>query len=558
MKKIKKLFCVLLSAIMLSTTLCFGSTAYAGEEPQQKSACFGTYPQSLVTDSVLLSQLNSQTLKWVGYNYYSGKNAYGSMVQGDFMKYADLQYNGAKYRAVLFEEYRADGSINQVTSYAQAQQFLNGYEVNHIYWFKFEPIKWYILDEGTGLMMSADLLDAQSFSNLIYQKSDAYYNNPECSVYANNYSASSVREWLNNDFYRTAFSEKEKSCILSARINNDAYAPDYAQYGSSPTEDKVFLLSCSDVVNASYGFSTERFDADSLRIADGSDYAKSQGLYVESVSGAQNHSYWSLRTAGSESNLSSRVSPIGVVSNGSYVYNSCYSGIRPAVCVNLRSCILGLYDAKQCTHRYSQPKVTKATCTSNGKKEYSCTDCTYKHIEPIKKLGHSYTSKLVKKPSCTAKEKRTYTCKRCSAKYSEAVNALGHKYKNKVVKPTYFAEGYTLHTCSQCKKSYKDKKKPKLRLKAPVLKKLTSKKKSLTVSWSKVKSVQGYEIQYSTDKKFKKNTKTVKVKKGSATSKTIAKLKKNKKYYVRIRAYKYQNKKYARSPWSKVKSMKVK
>lgn len=212
----------------------------------------------------------------------------------------------------------------------------------------------------------------------------------------------------------------------------------------------------------------------------------------------------------------------------------------------------------QCTHRYSQPKVTKATCTSNGKKEYSCTDCTYKHIEPIKKLGHSYTSKLVKKPSCTAKEKRTYTCKRCSAKYSEAVNALGHKYKNKVVKPTYFAEGYTLHTCSQCKKSYKDKKKPKLRLKAPVLKKLTSKKKSLTVSWSKVKSVQGYEIQYSTDKKFKKNTKTVKVKKGSATSKTIAKLKKNKKYYVRIRAYKYQNKKYARSPWSKVKSMKVK
>lgn len=73
-----------------------------------------------------------------------------------------------------------------------------------------------------------------------------------------------------------------------------------------------------------------------------------------------------------------------------------------------------------------------------------------------------------------------------------------------------------------------------------------------------MKSVQGYEIQYSTDKKFKKNTKTVKVKKGSATSKTIAKLKKNKKYYVRIRAYKYQNKKYARSPWSKVKSMKVK
>ena len=58
-------------------------------------------------------------------------------------------------------------------------------------------------------------------------------------------------------------------------------------------------------------------------------------------------------------------------------------------------------------------------------------------------------------------------------------------------------------------------------------------KKSLTIKWSKVKSASGYEIQVATDKYFKKNKKSILVKKQKTTSAKIKKLKSKKKYYVR-------------------------
>lgn len=49
----------------------------------------------------------------------------------------------------------------------------------------------------------------------------------------------------------------------------------------------------------------------------------------------------------------------------------------------------------------------------------------------------------------------------------------------------------------------------------------------------------GYQIQYSTNKKFKKNkTKTVNLKKNKKTTKVLKKLKKGKKYYIRVRSFK--------------------
>lgn len=71
-----------------------------------------------------------------------------------------------------------------------------------------------------------------------------------------------------------------------------------------------------------------------------------------------------------------------------------------------------------------------------------------------------------------------------------------------------------------------------------------------TVKWKK-KSCTGYQVQYSTSKKFaKKNTKTVKVKKAKTTKATVKKLKGKKKYYVRVRTYKTVKKKKYYSKWS--------
>ena len=70
------------------------------------------------------------------------------------------------------------------------------------------------------------------------------------------------------------------------------------------------------------------------------------------------------------------------------------------------------------------------------------------------------------------------------------------------------------------------------------LKTLKPGKKSLKVTWTKDAKATGYEVQCCLKKNFKSGVKKSTVKKAKTTSTTFKKLKKGKKYYVRIRAYK--------------------
>ena len=90
------------------------------------------------------------------------------------------------------------------------------------------------------------------------------------------------------------------------------------------------------------------------------------------------------------------------------------------------------------------------------------------------------------------------------------------------------------------------------------VKKLVSKKKALVVYWNKIADASGYQIQVATDKKFKKNKKTITVAKQNASKKTVKKLKAKKKYFVRVRAYKIVDGKKVYGKWSKIKSVKTK
>ena len=65
-----------------------------------------------------------------------------------------------------------------------------------------------------------------------------------------------------------------------------------------------------------------------------------------------------------------------------------------------------------------------------------------------------------------------------------------------------------------------------------------SKAKSITVKWEKDSQVSGYILQFSTDKKFKKNVKNITISSNKTASKKVSKLKSGKKYYVRICFYK--------------------
>ncbi|MCD8015491.1 MAG: fibronectin type III domain-containing protein [Lachnospiraceae bacterium] len=84
--------------------------------------------------------------------------------------------------------------------------------------------------------------------------------------------------------------------------------------------------------------------------------------------------------------------------------------------------------------------------------------------------------------------------------------------------------------------------------------------KKMVIKWKKDSKVSGYQIQYSTNKKFKSGsaTNTVKVSGSSKTNKTLTRLKKGKTYYLRIRTYKTVSGNTYYSPWSSVTTVKIK
>ncbi len=90
------------------------------------------------------------------------------------------------------------------------------------------------------------------------------------------------------------------------------------------------------------------------------------------------------------------------------------------------------------------------------------------------------------------------------------------------------------------------------------IKKVKPAKKSILLSWKKIKGVSGYHIQYSLKKNFKKKCKSMFVKSAKKTKAKIKKLKAKKTYFVRIRTYKIINKKKYYSAWSKVVKRKTK
>ena len=304
---------------------------------------YGTYPQSDVTDS-LGSVLNAQGGTWKSYNYYSGSGSTtdGQMVAGDYMQYCDITYNSNKYRGVTFGTYRPYYTGYQTSTSAITYQDDNGYTYGNVYWFKYEPLKWRVLDASTGLVMCETIIDSQPYNNYIISNGTdghdhtAYWGDSAQTYYANNYAKSSIRQWLNDDFYNTAFSDEQKSNIMTTTLNNNCWHSlngysDYKEYDAPSTSDKVFLLSWDDVTNSAYDFSLRGSDYDTARRLKGSDYAKCQGLY--SGSEYDGNSLWWLRTPSGDSGYVRNVGNDGGAYSYKYVNFTDY-GVCPAMCLS--------------------------------------------------------------------------------------------------------------------------------------------------------------------------------------------------------------------------------
>lgn len=114
-----------------------------------------------------------------------------------------------------------------------------------------------------------------------------------------------------------------------------------------------------------------------------------------------------------------------------------------------------------CTsHTYGSAVITKQpTCTSEGTKTKTCTQCGATVTETIAKLSHSYTATVVA-PTCTADGYTLHKCSVCGTSYKDSTTrATGHSYGNSVVtkQPTCTAEGTAIKTCTKCNATVTEK-----------------------------------------------------------------------------------------------------
>ena len=109
------------------------------------------------------------------------------------------------------------------------------------------------------------------------------------------------------------------------------------------------------------------------------------------------------------------------------------------------------------SHKYADTVVVP-TCAADGYTLHKCSVCgtSYKD-NTTKATGHSYGNSVVtKQPTCTSEGTAIKTCTKCNATVTETIPKTSHEYADTVVAPTCTADGYTLHKCSVCGTSYKD------------------------------------------------------------------------------------------------------
>ena len=311
---------------------------------------FGEYPQERVEDEDKINSLNDLAGELPNENDkkdWTSIDCYAEKQLTEMMWYKDVVYQNKRYRGVHFTKYKPRSTEEQSLDSA-GFQYNKGYFVGVTYWFKWQDIEWRVLtDDGdTAFLMVNSGIDAVSFfhdSNLYRDTSGNPVDNTYDGeiIYSNNYAYSNVRKWLNDNFYNTAFSEKEKAIIVLSEVDNSArttnpctnphqFSGGVNEYACENTLDKVFMASVYDVTNPEYGFSSNT-TSDLSRRFKASDYAECMGASSESA--RNGNVYMWLRSSYNSYYFGMR--RIGV--DGELAINSSvwHSSVAPGIVVNI-------------------------------------------------------------------------------------------------------------------------------------------------------------------------------------------------------------------------------
>ena len=187
------------------------------------------------------------------------------------------------------------------------------------------PIEWIVLEirNGEALLLSKYGLTAKQYhTNLI----DITWE--ECTL----------RNWLNNDFLKSAFSDKEQSMILYTNSDNsgDQGYSNWDTTGGNNTKDQVFILSYAEANK--YLDVTVDDDSNMKSRVSPTVYARTQGAGTTSkykTNDGDEAGWWWLRSPGIKQNNAAYIDNDGAL-RSRYVYG--VNGIvRPALWVKLES-----------------------------------------------------------------------------------------------------------------------------------------------------------------------------------------------------------------------------
>lgn len=292
-----------------------------------------------------------------------------------------------------------------------------------------EPIKWRVLSvNGDDAFLLADKgLDGQAYNSI----------NKDV-VWAN----STLRKWLNDEFYNTAFTNSEQSSIIKT---------DWLNEDRKSVTDKVSVLSLTEACNAKYGFNSNSNAETETRKAQNTEYAKTNNG-VNAYEGT-----WWLRSYNDWLVHYYYIEEIGSVYSPSTFFIDEAKSVRPCIHLNLSSNTWSKADTVTATGGTFATPTPDPTPTPTPKP--TATPAVTPIITPIPTNPIGVVTNSPIKPTETATPTPT------STPTPRTITAPS--------KPT--------------KLSAKN-----------------NKKKSVTLSWKKVNGATGYQIQYAANTAFAK------------------------------------------------------
>ena len=375
-----------------------------------------------------------------------------------------------------------------------------------------------------------------------------YNENPVSITWEN----STLKEWLNNSFYTTAFSTDEQNAIVTQTVVNDNN-PVYGIVGGNNTNDNVYLLSINEVTNADYGFCIDYSVYSASRWVQTSNYARARGTYTyrNSDTGNNSNCRWWLRSPGSNPGRAAYVDyDGGIIMYGSSVGEDydCYT-VVPALHINLSSDLWSMTDdgtsgeggedwesvqtpkADVAGGTYNAAQTVTLSTQTQGAEIYYTTDGS----EPDGTNGTKYTAPITIDKSLTLKaialKERMKDSEILTEEYVISTSVPKDENSSKTESYPAIEEAEKQITSTNTDKGdVAGSKFVSLRLKA------TGKNKSVKLTWKKVKDTDGYIIYGARCGKAMKKIKTIKG--NTKTSYTQKKLKKGKYYKYMVVAYK--------------------